>query len=217
MRLDPVHRTILTLDVEGSTTGTNATRYEVRNRTYEIVEEAMQQAGISARRHAPFLDRGDGMIALLREVPKTLLLDTVVPRIAELLEGERFRLRAAMHAGEVHKDPRGYFGEAIDLTCRLLNAQQTKRALRNSTATLVLAVSDNIYRSVVCQGYDGIDSATFQPLVRVRLGGRMYRGWLQPAMRSSATNTQLAAQAAYVLPTTNHPRNHHHTTTAENG
>jgi hypothetical protein len=179
MRLQPLHRTILTLDVERSTAGTNATRYEIRTRIYEIVEEAMQQAGIVAE---DMLDRGDGMIVLLREVSKPLLLTEVVPKIAELLVGERFRVRVAMHAGEVHSDARGYFGEAVDLACRLLNAPRTKQALRQSTATLVLAVSDDIYRSVVCQGYDGLDPSTFDTEIRVRVG-RTYRGWVQPALR----------------------------------
>jgi hypothetical protein len=151
---------------------------------YELVDEAKQAAGITTRHHEPFLDRGDGMIALFREVPKTLLLTSVVPRIAELLEGELFRMRVAIHAGEVHRDPRGYFGEAIDLACRLLNSPQTKLALRKSPTSLVLVVSDDIYRSVVCQEYDGIDRAAFEPLARIRLGSRAHRVWLQRAVRS---------------------------------
>ena len=178
MRHEPVHRTILALDVEGSTRGTNATRRKIRERMYRILADAL-------RGNPVLLDRGDGVIALFREVPKTLLLTTVVPRIAELLAREQFRLRVAMHAGEVGKDDRGYFGEAIDLTCRLLDAQSTKRALRTSAAALVLVVSDEIYRSVVCQGYDGIDATAFEPVVKVRLGGRVYRGWVQPADRSA--------------------------------
>jgi hypothetical protein len=173
-----MHRTILTLDVERSTAGTNATRYQIRTRLYEIVEEAMQQAGIIAE---DMLDRGDGMIVLFREVPKPLLLTEVVPKIAELLVGERFRVRVAVHAGEVHSDARGYFGEAVDLACRLLNAPRMKRALRLSAATLVLAVSQDIYRSVVCQGYDGLDPADFVTEIRIRLGGQAFRGWVQPA------------------------------------
>jgi hypothetical protein len=194
-----MHRTILALDVEGSTAGTNATRYEIRTRMYEIVAEAMQQAGIVVE---DILDRGDGVIVLLREVPKPLVLNTVMPSVAELLVGQRFRLRVAVHAGEVEGDPHGYFGEAVDLTCRLLDAPRAKRALRQSALTFVLVVSDEFYRSVVCQGYDGIDPSTFAPL-RVRLGNRSHRGWIQLAGRSAPMSEKAAVPRATPL----RPRN----------
>ncbi len=171
MRLQPVYRTILALDAVGSTAGTNANRFQIRQRLYEVVESATQTSG-------PFVDRGDGMLVLLKDVPKTWVIAKIVPQLAEV----GFPIRVAMHAGEVHRDRRGYFGEAIDLTCRFVDAPQTKRALRQSCATLVFAVSDDIYRSVVCQGYDGIDPGCFAPLGRIRLGGRTHRGWIQPVL-----------------------------------
>lgn len=192
MRLQPVYRTILALDAVGSTAGTNATRGQIRERLYEVVEEATQTTG-------PFVDRGDGMLVLLKDVPKTWVITDVVPQ----LKNVGFPIRVAMHAGEVHRDKRGYFGEAIDLTCRFVDAPQTKRALRLSGATLVSVVSDDIYRSVVCQGYDGIDSRAFRPLGRVRLGRRTHLGWVQPAFSApilgngAVENTTSTATSKY--------------------
>jgi hypothetical protein len=186
MRLQPVYRTILALDAVGSTMGTNATRFEMRRKLYEVVEKATQTSG-------PFVDRGDGMLVLLNDVPKTWVITTVVPRIVAGLD---FPVRVAMHAGEVHRDERGYFGEAIDLTCRLVDAPQAKRRAP------VFVVSDDIYRSVVCHGYDGIDPGSFEPLGHVRLGGRTHRGWVQSLVAPSGHTTATDKPRSWATTTT---------------
>ena len=40
-------------------------------------------------------------------------------------------------------------------------------------------ISGDIYRSVVRQGYEGIDQHTFHPLIRVRVAGQRHPGWVQ--------------------------------------
>ena len=40
-------------------------------------------------------------------------------------------------------------------------------------------ISGDIYRSVVRQGYEGIDQRTFHPLIRVRVAGQRHPGWVQ--------------------------------------
>ncbi len=52
-----------------------------------------------------------------------------------------------------------------------------KATLTRTTAPLVLAVSDHIYRSIIRHGYDGIDDQAFKPLVRIKLGGNIQHGW----------------------------------------
>jgi hypothetical protein len=88
------------------------------------------------------------------------------------------RIRAVIHAGEVHYDERGCFGEAVDLSFRLLESPELKRRLARSDAPLVLVVSEEIYSSVVQHGYDGIDHLGFEPLVHVQMAGRRHRGWV---------------------------------------
>jgi class 3 adenylate cyclase len=184
----PRHRCLISVDIEGSTTRTNVARGRLRRVMYQLLEEALQAAGIENHYRDELVDRGDGILALIHpvdQVPKTVLLNTVMPRMGMLLSGhnalhpdQAFRMRAAVHAGEVHFDEHSCFGEAIDLTCRLLDAPELKRWLAGLSSALALVVSDDIYDSVVRHGYDGIDRRDFHPLVRVDMAGRSQRGWV---------------------------------------
>jgi hypothetical protein len=120
------------------------------------------------------------------QVPKTALLDTVVPTLSALLgkhnarHPERaFRLRAVVHAGEVTYDQNGCFGEALDVAFRLLDADPVKKALGATQAPLVLVVSDDVHRSVVRHGYDGIDPNAFNRFPMPRAEGLVRAGWIQ--------------------------------------
>lgn len=178
-------------------------RARQRGALHDLVKQSLFVTGVADAVGEPVVDRGDGLLTLIRPVdavPKTLLLSAVVPTLTRLLTQHnnavahrepRLRLRLALHAGEVHFDGLGCYGESIDLACRLAEAPETKRALADGHDDLALVVSDDIYRSVVRQGYDGIDSGAFSPAVRVRLGGMHHRGWVgrqvvDAAHRSSA-------------------------------
>lgn len=184
----PRHRSIVVVDIEGSTARTNPARAQLRTVLFDLLDEAFRAGGITADLRDAFIDRGDGAICLVRpadEAPKTALLAHVVPALAQLLArhaGERpelaFRLRVAVHAGEVHYDSRGVYGEDLDLACRLVDAAETKRQLRNSSQPLVLVVSGEFHRAVIRHGYAGIDRSAFAPVVNVRLGEQKMRGWI---------------------------------------
>jgi hypothetical protein len=92
-----------------------------------------------------------------------------------------------VHAGEVHYDANGCFGETLDIAFRLLDAAHVKNALRLAPGPLILVISGDIYRAVVRHGYDGIEQRTFHPLVRVNVAGHRYPGWIhipgQPAQQ----------------------------------
>jgi hypothetical protein len=115
----PVHRTIVVLDVEGSTQRANPDKRELRRSLYELTERALQAAGIVDKHLEPKADRGDGVMILIRphdEVPKTLVLDRLIPALTALLIEHnasatrpqlRLRLRAVVHAGEIHEDANG--------------------------------------------------------------------------------------------------------------
>jgi hypothetical protein len=160
----------------------------LRNVMYDLIEETLLLSGIGER-HRDFIDRGDGAFVLIHPVdqaPKTVLLTMVIPTLTELLLQHeidrpeyRFRLRVAVHAGEVHYDNRGWYGEDLDITARLLDAPELKRRLKQTRAPLVLVVSQDIYRSVIRHGYDGIDDTTFEQTVQVQIGGQRQRGWVQ--------------------------------------
>lgn len=186
--LRPVRRAILAVDIENSTTRTNAIKAWLRQGMYELVEGTLAAAGIGGELHDPLVDRGDGVLALIRQtddVPITLLLDTVIPELSRCLtmhneqRPERaMRLRVVLHAGEVLHDGRGCFGQALDLAFRLLDSPETRTTLRQAwPAPLALVVSEEIYLSVVTQGYPGIAAQRFEPHVRVTIAERGHTGW----------------------------------------
>jgi hypothetical protein len=191
----PVHRSILVVDLENSTAAlrTNPVKEQLRCQIYTVLREAMVDTGIEDRWCDPFEDRGDGVLALFHpvdELPKTYLLSRLVPALTRRLieynrcipEEERpghfMRMRTVLHAGEVHRDANGPFGEAVDLACRLLDSPTLKRCLRLAFSPLVLAVSEDLYWGIVKHGYDGICPSTYQPSVRVLIAGRRRQGFV---------------------------------------
>lgn len=185
----PRHRSILAIDVEGSTRRTDPAKAHLRRSMYELLEQALNAGGLTRPYRDPLIDRGDGVLTLIHPVdqaPKTALLDTVVPTLGALLSAHnarnparRFRLRAVVHAGEVSYDDQGCFGEALDVAFRLLDAEPVKRTLGATRAPMVLVVSDEVYRCVVRHGYDGIDPAAFSPLLIPRVAGLRRSAWIQ--------------------------------------
>jgi hypothetical protein len=189
----PVHRSILAVDIEGSTQRTNPVKEELREEVYRLVVEALFVAGIGSQHYDPFTDRGDGLLVLLRpadELPKPLLLSRLIPILASLLAAHNsgispadqprvLRLRAVLHAGEVHYDEKGPFGEDLDVAFRLLDAPRFKAHLKNATAPLALVASDYIYQAIIRHGYAGILEKEFVQLVTVTVGCQRRKGWVQ--------------------------------------
>jgi hypothetical protein len=191
---NPVHRSILVVDLENSTAAlrTNPVKEELRGQIYGLLRESMAETGVEDRWCDPLEDRGDGVLALIQpvdELPKTHLLSRLIPALTHRLvdynrcvplglPGHRMRMRAVLHAGEVHRDENGPFGEAVDLACRLLDSPKVKRCLRLASSPLVLAVSEDIYWGIVKHGYDGICPESYQPGVRVLVAGRRRQGYV---------------------------------------
>jgi class 3 adenylate cyclase len=188
----PVHRSILAVDIEDSTRRTNTVKEELRQLVYQLVLEALDVAGIDDHYYDPFTDRGDGVLVLVRpadEFPKPLLLSRLIPALARLLAAHNsgiplaeqprvLRLRAVIHAGEVHYDGKGFFGEDLDVAFRLLDAPRFKAHLRTATVPLALVASDYIYQSIIRHGYAGIDDGEFFPIVTVNVGDQRRKGWV---------------------------------------
>lgn len=177
------YRVIMALDIEKSTTHTNPAKAHLRRAMYDALDHALRAGGINDHHRDPFIDCGDGVLVLLHpteHAPKIRVLDTVMPQLAKRLEDQRhhpLRLRAVAHAGEIHHDQQGCYGEALDVAFRLLNAPRVKIELHHSRSPLTLVVSDDIYRSIVRHGYPGIIESTYQQTVRVRIAARTHQGW----------------------------------------
>ncbi len=190
----PCYRTIVALDIEKSTTCTNPVKAALRQKVYELFESALTSMGIGKRHRDPFVDRGDGVLALIHPVPaapKALVLSGAIPALNQLLTDYNLsdavarqaqcllRIRVVVHAGEVHYDANGCFGEDLDIAFRLLDAKQVKMALQRTTAPSALVISDEIFLSGVRHGYGGIDKDTFRPIPRVNMADQRHRGWIQ--------------------------------------
>jgi len=183
----PVHRSIVAVDLEGSTQRTNPVKGELRRILYELVDRALRAAGIAAKHLEQLTDRGDGVLILIRphdDVPKTVLLGRLIPMLTALLiehnaavtePALQVRLRAVVHAGEVHDDGKGFYGDDLDVAFRLLDSPAVKRALREASASpLVLVVSEEIFTGIVRHGY--VDGGPYEQRVQVRVGERRRRG-----------------------------------------
>jgi len=209
----PRHRTIVALDIERSTSRPDLVKAELRNKIYEMFDAALCSAGIHKRYRDRFVDRGDGVLALIHPVnqaPKALLLNQAIPVFNRLLTDHnaslprpsgtqrQLRVRVVVHAGEVHYDANGCFGEALDVAFRLLDAARVKSTLREAAGPLILVVSGDIYNSVVRHGYDGIDQHAFQPVVRVQIAGNRYPGWIH--IPEEAAHHQVTKMADYRRP-----------------
>jgi class 3 adenylate cyclase len=195
----PRHRAIVAVDIEQSTSRPDPVKAELRRTLYELFDQALRSAGINRHHRDRFTDRGDGLLSLIRPVdqaPKPVLLNRVVPALRQLMADynarlaranrphQQLRVRVVMHAGEVHYDSNGCFGEALDIAFRLLDAPGVKRALRATADPLTLVISEEIYRTIVRHGYDGIDPQAFRPLIRVHVAGHRYPGWIYAPHRT---------------------------------
>lgn len=193
----PRQRLMVVCDIEGSTTRTNPEKAALRADMYDLLEAALLDCKITEDLREPPTNTGDGVLILVRPVdmvPKTLLLHTFAPVLSDMLAehaalhpDRKFRLRLAIHSGEVHSDWQGPFSEDVDLTFRLLNAPELKLRLQQTDAPLVLAISDHIHRSVVRHGYDGIDGSTFEPIISLKMAGQDHIGWVQVPGESMAS------------------------------
>jgi hypothetical protein len=208
----PHHRTIVALDIERSTSRPDPIKAELRTTIYQLFDAALQLAGVHKRHRDGFIDRGDGVLAVIHPVaqaPKAVVLNHAIPALSRLLTDHnaslptasrpqrQLRVRAVVHAGEVNYDANGCFGEALDIAFRLLDAAHVKKALQVAAAPLALVVSEDIFRSVVRHGYNGIDQRAFHPL-RIQIAGSRYRGWIQ--VPEEATQHRVAEMAEYRQP-----------------
>ncbi|TDD69610.1 tetratricopeptide repeat protein, partial [Actinomadura rubrisoli] len=166
----------------------------VRAGLYQALYQAFTESGIpweSCYRE----DRGDGALILVPpSIPKERLAGPLPLRLATLLErhnrqaghGARIRLRAAVHAGEVHHDDHGVAGTAINTAFRLLDAGPLKHALRRSSGTLALIASDWFYREVVWQS-PTCNSDAYRP-VPVAVKEMQTKAWIRlPGTREPET------------------------------
>lgn len=205
----PTHRSIVVVDVVSFTRPDrdNVDQLAIRAALYDTLRDAFEDSGIPWRQTVRE-DRGDGVLIFVSaEVSKVLLLGPMPARLAELLERgntgrtvrQRFRLRVAVHAGEVHHDAHGYAGYDVNLAFRLVDARPLREAMEHSAAAVGLVVSEGVHDGVLRHGYGGLDAAAFER-VRVQVKSVDVVGWVQ--LFAGGAVLPVPRQAARSVPAT---------------
>jgi len=169
---NPMYRTMLAIDIEKSSRRGDPALLAIRRFLDTAMREALAQAGVACEEcHRD--DLGDGLrLVIARDVPKYRLIHPVMTELADRLRVHNrsagalgtVRVRAALHAGDVHMDDGRVVGGSLEWLARLIEADPLRAALTAApeTATVALAVSEHIYEEVVRHGYLGIDPSTYQ-------------------------------------------------------
>ncbi|TJZ41920.1 hypothetical protein FCH28_36015 [Streptomyces piniterrae] len=166
------HYAILVVDIEKFGSRPNPVQAWLRERLYELLEGALDEAGIDHRAEPRPSDRGDGVFWLLPgSVPKIDLTGRFIDLLQAGLRAHArtsnadgaLRLRVALHFGEVAWDGRGWVGEDLNTACRIVDLQPLREALgAGQRSGLALAVSDEWYRGVIRHEYPEADSGAYR-------------------------------------------------------
>ncbi|WP_329568883.1 hypothetical protein [Kitasatospora sp. NBC_01266] len=188
---EPVNRTILLLDIAGSSGRDDVVKAVLRRSLNAVVNQTVLAAGAEATQQYRE-DRGDGLIVLLDgNVAKTAVLRALLTTTPELLHehnrlasaGSQMRLRIVLAAGEVTYDPHdgtvgGLVGHDLDRAFRLLDSDFLRNALTaRAGEPCVLLVSGAVYDGVVRHGHRGVRPELFQR-APVAVKDSVLTGWL---------------------------------------
>lgn len=159
-------------------------RRYLHERLYEYLRRAFEESGL------PWEgcfgeDRGDGaLIVVPPEISFKGLIHPLPERLRSLIrrhnhvsrESAGIQLRTAVHVGPVDHDGHGFVGTDVNFTFRMLEARPLKRVLAASGAELGVAVSDYVYRSLVCRYPSLVHPDTFRA-IRFQAKNTRARAW----------------------------------------
>ncbi|MFE9461587.1 hypothetical protein [Streptomyces californicus] len=190
---------VISVDARRSGQYGDAEKPRMRERIYRILDTAFAQAGVD-RRALYTGDRGDGVLmAVPGRIAVTRLLGLWVVEVHESLREENSSLRVplglriAMHVGPVRHDSNGINGRAVDLACRLADAEVGRRLLDAEGADLVLVVSGSLYHDVVSAGGKFILPERFAP-AELNLKEGEFTGWFHLPGRPRPDFSRLGPQ-----------------------
>jgi hypothetical protein len=180
----PVPMTILVVDAEAFGRLRNPQQLDARRHLYALLRDSFDAAAPLWSR-CQHEDRGDGALVLASsDIPRPVVLQCVLGELASRLAAAardparpRLRLRAALHAGEVHADEHGVAGADVNFTFRLAECEPLRRLLRETSGDCALIVSDALYQGTVRHEYDAIPASEFWP-VPVSTKEGQAAGWL---------------------------------------
>jgi hypothetical protein len=173
-----IHRSVMAMDIEGYSTRANPVQHSLRAALYALAEAAAADAGLEWSQFG-VQDAGDSILLFVEPtVPPFRLAgpylraldDRLAERSGQVSTQYAMRLRVALHGGLVNRDAHGWYGDAVNLTARLLDAQPLREVLKTATrAHLAFIASEHLYTEVISQQYRTIDTAAYQ---RVRFAAK---------------------------------------------
>ncbi|QNE17012.1 hypothetical protein F1D05_02660 [Kribbella qitaiheensis] len=186
---DPVHKTILLLDIQKFGPRLHLEQAEAHRVLYSILRRVLASAGIE-QMSVRTEDRGDGVFVLLDAgVPKVRVIRALLTDLPTALydynrlasESAQVRMRTVLHAGDVEITSDGAVGPPVVEAFRLINSEVLRKALADAGEPSVLCVSDAIHRDVVRHDHSGIRVDRFHRLVAVSKEGPL-PAWVHTAM-----------------------------------
>jgi len=163
----PPSRALLAVDVEKFSGHPGVALTAVRETVRDVVWSALRRVGVDREADVERCDdTGDGLIIALRDERTHVLVDAAHYLNRELrtrkrtFDGPPLRMRVAVHCGPIDRDE-GSGTAKIEL-CRMLDAEELRTALAGTASYVALAVSDQVFRTAVCDGYaETVDKDVF--------------------------------------------------------
>ncbi|MER6131249.1 hypothetical protein [Streptomyces sp. NPDC001815] len=193
-KLPPGRRHLcLAVDIEKYSTRGNVDMIRLQRGLLRVMRAACERAAVdwnACGRQA----QGDGYLLVLPpDTDDTRVVPRLLAGLAEALaavNGEqhgrtgprshvRTRMRAAFHHGIVHEADSGYAGSAVVELFRILDCDPLRALLADDESTdLAAAFTDQTYRDLVVQGYEGLSPVGF---VRTEVRVKQFAGvaWIR--------------------------------------
>ncbi|RKS76952.1 hypothetical protein BZB76_2320 [Actinomadura pelletieri DSM 43383] len=182
------YRTLVAVDIVdfGRRCPDTASQRRERRELYGMLRAAFDLAGVSWAT-CDHGDRGDGVLVVAPPgVDPVAFLGRLGHNLTVALrrhngpagDGDRLRLRVAVHHGDVERDAYGVFGSAAIFLYRLLDADAFREVLRASDADLGLITSDSLHSDAVLRGGGPVPPSAYRRLWVSRKEVRDVRAWL---------------------------------------
>jgi hypothetical protein len=201
-------RICVVFDVEKYSARTSADHLAMQPQLQRVTERATEHAGLRWRQ-MEVEKKGDG---LLLQLPPGIDESRVLPRLVNgfcsalrqsnlrALSSRRLRVRMALTQGIQHPGPIGAIGESLIVASRLVDSPPARSLLDSRPdASLIVIVSDDLYRDVIAQNYPGLNPGEFTQ-VRAVIEAKSFEAdaWVCVPVPSDGT---LSAPDAWDSPT----------------
>jgi hypothetical protein len=196
------YRVILVADIEeyGAPYRNDPIRVRLHADLRELLTAALSGIGIDTAQYT-MDSTGDGwLLTIDPAVGKPRLLGPVMDLLTDSLRERngrtdlagRLRVRLVLHAGDMLVADGYLVGGQVIFAFRLLDAEQLRVLLKQTSGPLLVCVSDAVYQQVIAQRHEGLDPAAYEP-VRLEHKNVHGLGWVR-----APDEPGLAARAGFL-------------------